>query len=64
MESLFQFIIAVVKKLLKVVRKRKIIAEFNSYLPEIVDSYIFTEHRFTIFSGSESAPPAVDADNS
>ena len=64
MENIFQLIVAVVKKLLEVVRKRKIIAEFNSYLPEMVDSYVITEHRFAIFSWSESASPAVEADNS
>jgi hypothetical protein len=62
LENAFQFTIAVVKKLLEVIRKRKIIAEFNSDLPEMVDSYVFTEHRFTIFSCSESPFPAVEAD--
>ena len=64
MKNIFQLIIAVVKKLFEVVRKRKIIAEFNSYLPEMVDRYVFTKLRFTIFACSESAPPAVEADNS
>ena len=64
MENIFQFTIAFVKKLLEVVRKRKKIAEFNNYLPEMVNSNIFTKLRFTIFSGSESAHPAVEADNS
>jgi hypothetical protein len=53
-----------VKLLLEVIWQRKIIAKFNSYVPEMVNSYVFTEHRFTIFSGSESAPLAVKADNS
>ena len=64
MENREQFNITIVKKLLEVVRKLKIISQFDSDLPEMVDSYVFTEYSFTIFSCSESAPPAVEAKNS
>ena len=64
LENELQFTITVVKKLLEVIRKRKKVCEKDSYLPEMVNSYVFTEHRFTICSCSESASPAVEADNS
>ena len=63
-EYRFQITIAVVKQLLEVIRKRKVVTELDNYLSEMVDSYVFTEHHFTIFSCSESAPHAVEADNS
>jgi len=56
--------ITVVKQFLEIIRKSKIIAEFNSYLSKTVNSYVFTEHLFTIFSCSESPTPAVETDNS
>ena len=63
-ENREQFNITIVEKLLEVVRKLKIISQFDSYLSEMVDSYVVAEHRHTIFCCSESPPSAVEADNS
>jgi len=64
LENLVHFIIAFVEKLIEVVRKRKIITKNDSYLPKMVNSYVFTEDRFTIFSTCESPSLAVEAVNS
>jgi hypothetical protein len=52
MENREQFNITIVEKLIEFVGKRKIISQFDSYLPKMVNRYVVTEHRRTIFSRS------------
>ena len=56
--------LSVVKQLLEVIGKRKIIIEQDSYLSQMVDSYVFTKRRFTVFLSCESPNLAVEADDS
>jgi len=55
-------IITVVKQLLEVFGKRKMIAEYDSYMPWMVDSYVFTENILTAFSCSQNLSMAVEAE--
>ena len=59
----FQGLITVVKQFLKVIRKRKVIFQFDSYPPHMIHGNVVAENLPTFFSSCESPFAAVEAEN-
>jgi len=59
----FQGLITVVEQFLKVIRKRKVISQFDSCPPHMVHGYVVAENLLTFCSSCESPFAAVKAEN-
>ena len=59
----FQGLITVVEQFLKVIRKRKVISQFDSCPPHMVHGYVVAENLLTFFSSCESPSSTVEATN-
>jgi len=58
----FQRFITGVKQFLKVIRKRKVISQFDSYPTHAIHGYVFAENLLAFFSSCESPSSTVEAE--